>query len=125
MINIKFEQMRRNWYWLILPFVALIVFFFYHKSLWAQLVFFLTSAFPLLRVFVHKNYVQWSKKQINIRVNDFFGKSISTYQIESIIFKDDEYIILDHYGYEKKINLMNIAPESKARLKEILEIYVN
>lgn len=125
MNKIKFEEFKRNWFVIVISITALVLLFFLDSYKLLQIIICVIAIFPLIKLFIYKNYVLWGKKQINIRVNSFWGKSISAANIENVVFNDDECIISDHYGYEKKINLKDIDSESKARLKEILEIYVN
>lgn len=73
-----------------------------------------------LRQFFYRNHVQWNKRGINIRINEFWGKSFSFSGIREIVYAEDEYTVITAIGSRKTINLQGIDTESKSKLLNIL-----
>ncbi|TXF90406.1 hypothetical protein FUA23_06340 [Neolewinella aurantiaca] len=78
-----------------------------------------------VRPFLYRNYVEWNKRGIVIRVNSFFGVNFSFADVKSIDYSDDAYRIYTHKGGSPKtIQLAGIEAGSRNRLKEVLQQYV-
>ncbi len=73
-------------------------------------------------MFVYKNYVQWNKKGIYIKVNRFLGTNLSFEDIAKIDYKNDTILIKKNNGKEILINLHNIHPNDTLNLFEIIRI---
>lgn len=75
----------------------------------------------LLQPFFYRNHVQWNKRGINIRINEFWGKNYSFDNIKLVNYKEDQYTIITDSGKSGIINLEGIDGESKSRLLNILQ----
>ena len=73
-------------------------------------------------MFVYKNYVQWNKKGIYIKVNRFLGINLSFEEIAKIDYQNDTILIKKNNGKETLINLHNIHPNDTLNLFEIIQI---
>lgn len=73
-----------------------------------------------VRQFFYRNHVQWNKRGINIRVNEFWGKNFSFSRIRKVLYAEDEYTVITSVGSRKTINLQGIDTESKSKLLNIL-----
>lgn len=75
------------------------------------------------RQFFYRNYVQWNKRGINIRVNDFWGKNFPFHNIRDIIYAEEEFTIITVIGSRKTIDLAGIDGVSKSKLLAILRTH--
>lgn len=78
------------------------------------------------RMFWFKNYVQWNKKGIVIKINSWigFGKSIRFDEIKSINFEGDTIELTLFGGNHKKIvNVSTIVLQDRQRLHQLLQKY--
>ena len=93
---------------------------------WINLVCFLIITTHNLRPFYYRNYVQWNKRGISIRVNSFWGFNFSFADVKRIEYAGDRYTVYKYSnGWKPKvINLKGIEQESKERLLEILRSHV-
>lgn len=77
------------------------------------------------RLFWFKNVVQWNKKGLTARINNFWGVNTIFENIQTIIFRENEFVISEFNGNRKTINLKNIDLESKKKLEQILKTNVD
>ncbi len=96
---IPFENPRINKYFSMLGFLLQIIFY--------------------SRMFWFKNYVQWNKMAILIRINMFLGKSIQFENIEKIIFENKVFTIFDVYKKTHQIDLKEFNENDIVKLQEI------
>lgn len=75
------------------------------------------------RQFLYRNHVQWNKRGMNIRVNEFWAKSFSFSRIREVIYAENEYTVVTALGSRKTINLEGIDGESKSKLLNILRTH--
>lgn len=111
MERIKFDKIQSNWFFIsiILLSIVCIIFGFFeiikfenpkiNKFISAIGCF--SQALFFSRMFWFKNYVQWNKRGIVIRVKSFLGKSISFEDIRCSELYDDVLTI-----YKKKRNYL-------------------
>lgn len=131
MKSIKFQELsfRNNRIWGVLLILALIIvlssLFDYFSLIDAKAAKYLTSfayLVPLLnfsRIFYFRNIVQWNKRGMTVRVNDFWGFNFSFSEVNRVFYAEDEYT-LDLGGKRKTINLEGVDQESKEKLLTIL-----
>ena len=70
-------------------------------------------------MFWFRNYVQWNKMGILIRINTFLGKSIQFENIEKIIFENKVFTIFDVYKKTHQIDLKEFNENDIVKLQEI------
>lgn len=78
-------------------------------------------ALILSKMFWFKNYVQWNKKGIMIKLNNSLGKNYRFEEISSFNLQNSELIISKFNGQKNAFNLQNIEPESIKKLINILK----
>ena len=81
--------------------------------------FILTLIFS--KMFWFKNYVQWNKKGIMIKLNNSWGKNYRFEEISNFNLQNSELIISKFNGQKNAFNLQNIEPESIKKLINILK----
>lgn len=101
---IEFENMRINNYLTITGFLLLVI---YHS-----------------KMFWYKNYVQWNKRGIVIRIKSFFGKSLKFNQIKSADITEENLIISKMDGDIVLIDLSEIVESDSQKLNEIIAINI-
>lgn len=73
------------------------------------------------RMFLYKNYVQWNKKGISIKINSFWGKNLTYNNIKgSEIIDNDTLIITKNNGNQLKIDLQGIVEKDALKLHNII-----
>lgn len=75
----------------------------------------------LSRVFWFRNYVEWNKKRILIRIRSFFGKNIGFHEIRNTELENNTLIINKYNGDKVNFNLHFIDPADAQKLKDILD----
>jgi hypothetical protein len=81
-------------------------------------------AFHGLRQFFYRNYVQWNKRGINIRVNNFWGLNFSFSDVKHVNFAEDRYTLQMYGGRTKNIDLSGIEQKSKEQLLQLLKVNI-
>jgi hypothetical protein len=71
-------------------------------------------------MFWHKNYVQWNKKGIVIRIKSFFGVNLNFEDLKSVSF-ENKILILNTYYKIHQININEIYDSDCKKLVSILE----
>ena len=69
----------------------------------------------------YKNYVEWNRKGMIIKINQWLGKNIVFDHIVSAKFASDSLQIKNYSGKVLNFSLKNIEPESVLNLKQILK----
>ena len=82
---------------------------------------FLFLAFIHSKIFWYKNFVQWNKKGIVIKLNKFWGKNFKFDEIKSFDFANNHLTISKFNGEKKIFNLNDIEYESVKKLENILK----
>ena len=129
MKRIHFDNMR-NKFWIAILILSVICFIigifepieYSNKDLNK---YFLKSGFLLQvlyfsKMFWYKNYVQWNKKGANIRVNSFWGKSLSFDQIKTTELNKKTLTITKNNGNKITLDLNEIAESDSQKLNEII-----
>lgn len=135
MKRIKFDNLSENWKLKLLVICSIIFLFlgifeisvFNDSSLNKSFIKigFLFQVLFFGRMFVYKNYVQWNKKGIYIKVNRFLGTNLSFEDIKKIDYQIDTIVIKKFNDKETFINLHNIHPIDTLKLFEIIQINSN
>mgnify|MGYP005872630381 CR=1 FL=1 len=81
---------------------------------------FLLQALYFSQMLWYKNFVQWNKKGINIRINSFFGKSLSFDQVKSTELNEKRLTIIKKNGDKITIDLNEIVDSDSQKLNEII-----
>ena len=71
--------------------------------------------------FFYKNYVEWNKIGMNIRLNKFIGKSIEFDNIKKIELEKNSLKIIEKSGLEKKFEIQNIEDNDVEKLIKIIK----
>ena len=73
------------------------------------------------KMFWFKNYVQWNKKGIMIKLNNSWGKNYRFEEISNVNLENNQSIISKFNGQRNNFNLQNIDRESINKLINILK----
>lgn len=132
MKRIKFDNLSKDWKLRLLIIFSIIFLFIgifeipiFNNSRFNELLIKIGFLFQVLffgRMFVYKNYVQWNKKGIYIKVNRFLGTNLSFDDIAKIDYQNDTILIKKKNDKEILINLHNIHPSDTLNLFEIIRI---
>ncbi|WP_434979097.1 hypothetical protein [Daejeonia sp. YH14] len=82
---------------------------------------FVIQLFTNSKVFWYKYFVQWNKKGIIIKINDFWGKNLKFNEISNFDLKQNRLTIIKLDGKKEVFNLENIEQESVNKLMNILK----
>ena len=130
MKRIHFDNLNKNWFLitiLVLSIVFLLVGIFefipfenpkINKGISG--IGFLLQGLFFSRMFWYKNYMQWNKKGAVIRINSFFGKSLSFDQIRMTELDGKTLKITKTNGEIVIFNLNEIAESDTQKLNEII-----
>ena len=132
MKRIKFDNLSKDWKLRLLIIFSIIFLFIgifeipiFNNSRFNEFLIKIGFLFQVLffgRMFVYKNYVQWNKKGIYIKVNRFLGTNLSFDDIAKIDYQNDTILIKKKNDKEILINLHNIHPSDTLNLFEIIRI---
>ena len=99
MKRIKFDNLSKNWRLKLLVICSIVFLFLgifeisvFNDSFFNESFIKIGFLFQVLffgRMFVYKNYVQWNKKGIYVKVNRFIGINFSFEEIKSIDYGDN------------------------------------
>lgn len=98
-----FELISQKTYQILFSLVFIILIFVNGKVVWT------------------KNIVQWNKKGIVIKINDFWGKNYKFNEISNFHILNKELTITKFDGNKNVFDLKNIEPESVKKIMEILK----
>lgn len=133
MKRIKFDNLQISWFFISLILLSLvcIIFGFFEIIQFknpiinrrisaigyaSQVVFF-------SRMFWYKNYLQWNKKGMFIRINSCFGKSLSFKTIESTKLENHILTIYKNDGKSFDFDLSDFAENDSKKLNDIINQY--
>ena len=130
-INFQNLSIKQNIIWIILIISGLIftlldifeVFTFANPLItkYISTFFYFVLTLYFSRAFWGRNVVQWNKKGMTARVNNFWGLTIDFAKISKLSFEENNITITYISGEKKVINLNKIDVKSKKRLQEIFE----
>lgn len=130
MKRIKFDNLQTNWFFISLILISLLcmIFGFFeiiefenpkiNKRISAM--GYLSQAIFFSRMFWFKNYVQWNKKGIVIRIKSFFGKSISFENVKNSKLENNILTIYENKGKNYNFDLTEIDEKDSKKLSEII-----
>ena len=72
------------------------------------------------RMLLYKNYVQWNKKGISIKINSFWGKNLTYNNIKGSEIDNNTLIITKNSGNQIKIDLQGIVEKDALKLHNII-----
>jgi hypothetical protein len=130
MKNIYFNPLRiKSWSTIIIAvaFICIVVGFFElipfdnpknHLKV-SALGYILTSIF-CLKMFWFKNYVEWNKLGMNIKLNHWLSKSIRFDEVKDVVVADTNLTIIEKSGFKKIFQTDLINPDDVDKLVTIL-----
>ena len=133
MKRIKFDNLQTNWLLISLILISIfcIIFGFFeiiefenpkiNKRISA--IGYLSQAIFFSRMFWFKNYVQWNKKGIVVRIKSFFGKSISFENVKNSKLENNILTIYENNGKSYNFDLTEIDEKDSKKLNEIINKY--
>ena len=131
MKRIKFDNLSKDWKLRLLIIFSIIFLFIgifeipiFNNSRFNELLIKIGFLFQVLffgRMFVYKNYVQWNKKGIYIKVNRFLGINLNYEDIKSLDYQYDAIIVKKNNSKEVSIDLKGIDASDALKLFEILK----
>ena len=131
MDKIKFDNMNRDWKWGVIIVLSLVLILvgliepipFDNPKIYKKvsaLGFFLQTIY-FSRLFWYKNYVQWNKVGVNIKINSFLGKSLRFDEIKSVNLEGSKLEITPYGGRRNiEFDLSKIEPNDRQLLDDIL-----
>lgn len=132
-INFQNLSIKQNIIWIILILLGLIftlldifeVLSFANPLItkYISTFFYIVLTLYFSRAFWGKNVVQWNKRGMTARVNNFWGLKIDYEKISKLNFEESNITITYKSGEKKVINLNKIDLNSKKRLEEILRFH--
>ena len=133
MKRIKFDNLQTNCLFISLILISIfcIIFGFFeiiefenpkiNKRISA--IGYLSQAIFFSRMFWFKNYVQWNKKGIVVRIKSFFGKSISFENVKNSKLENNILTIYENNGKSYNFDLTEIDEKDSKKLNEIINKY--
>jgi len=133
MKRIKFDNLQTNWFFISFILISLlcIIFGFFeiiefenpkiNKRISA--LGYISQALFFSRMFWYRNYVQWNKKGLVIRIKPFWGKSISYEDIKSSRLENNVLTIYKKDGVSYNFDLKNIDENDSKKLNHIINQY--
>ena len=73
------------------------------------------------KMFWYKNYVEWNKIGMNIKLNKFIGKSIEFNFVKKVELENENLIITEKSGREILFNINNVEIKDVEKLIELIK----
>ncbi|MBU0942786.1 MAG: hypothetical protein KKD36_15295 [Bacteroidetes bacterium] len=130
MKNIHFNHLRfKHWstFVILLAFLCIVFGFFeiiafnspeINKKV-SALGYILTTIY-FTKMFWFRNYVEWNKLGMNIKLNKWISKSISFDEVSEVILTDSTLTIIEKSGFKKNFQIDTINSEDVAKLIRII-----
>lgn len=127
--KIQFDNMN-NWIWIVILILSLIFILIgsfeliefenpkLNKSI-SAIGFFLQVIY-FSKMFWYKNYVQWNKKGVVVRINSFLGKTLRFDEIKKTELIEKKLIITKDNGTTVTFDLNKTAESDQQKLNEII-----
>lgn len=127
--KIQFDNMN-NWIWIVILILSLIFILIgsfeliefenpkLNKSI-SAIGFFLQVIY-FSKMFWYKNYVQWNKKGVIVRINSFMGKTLRFDEIIKTELIEKKLIITKENGTTVTFDLNKITKSDQQKLNEII-----
>ncbi|MFD2033150.1 hypothetical protein ACFSKL_00025 [Belliella marina] len=133
MKRIKFDNLQFNWFFISTIIVSLlcVLFGFFEVIEFENTKInrristlgYLLMTIYFSRMFWFKNYVQWNKKGVVIRIKQFWGKSLSFKDIKSSKLEGHMLTIYKYDGITYDFDLRDIDVNDSKRLNDIINKY--
>ncbi|WP_036155166.1 hypothetical protein [Maribacter forsetii] len=127
--KIHFDNMK-SWIWIFILFLSLIfilvgffeLFEFENPKLNKRIsaIGFFLQVIYFSKMFWYKNYVQWNKKGVIIRINSWASKSLNFNQIKKTEMVEKKLIITKDSGITVTFDLNEIKEADSQKLNEII-----
>lgn len=72
------------------------------------------------RMFWYKNYVQWNKQGVMIRINRFSSTSFNYRDVRKVEMKENDIIVYQKSGKVTKVDVSGFSQEDRERLVKII-----
>ena len=82
----------------------------------------LINAMVFSQVFWYRNYVEWNAEVMNVRLNEFWGKSIKFKKVKTIQLSQNQLTIVEHSGLLKTFDTSNIDREDLKYLADVIAV---
>ncbi len=82
---------------------------------------FLFQALFYSKMFWYKNFVEWNKIGMNIKLNKFIGKSIEFDFVKKVELKNENLIITEKSGREILFNINNVEIKDIEKLIKLIK----
>ncbi|WP_430426743.1 hypothetical protein [Maribacter litoralis] len=127
--KIQFDNMN-NWIWIVILILSLIFILIgsfeliefenpkLNKSI-SAIGFFLQVIY-FSKMFWYKNYVQWNKKGVVVRINSYMGKTLRFDEIKKTELIEKKLIITKDNGTTVTFDLNKTAESDQQKLNEII-----
>ncbi|CAM1368759.1 hypothetical protein [Tenacibaculum xiamenense] len=129
--KIHFDDKSNNKVWLIIMGLSLIFlsigifgFFRGENNKWNSIIIGLTNfiqAIYFSKYFWYKNAVQYNKVGMVIKIQSFWGKSLSYHQLKDVVYTDNEFVIIRHENDNLIYDVSSIQKKDVAKLYNILK----
>ncbi len=132
MAKIKFEELNSGGikYLIILSAILILIgilkpYDFGNPKIYdlASAIGFSFQAIYFSRMFWYKNYVQWNKKGIVVKINSRLGQSLKYDKIRTINFNEDKFEVILEGEDTKEIDVSTLDKEDRKKLKQLLQQY--
>jgi len=127
--KIQFDNMN-NWIWIVILILSLIFILigsfelieFENPKLNNSIsaIGFFLQVIYFSKMFWYKNYVQWNKKGVVVRINSFMGKTLRFDEIRKTELIEKKLIITKENGTTVTFDLNKIAESDQQKLNEII-----
>jgi hypothetical protein len=86
----------------------------------ASIGFFFIQAAYYSKMFWYKNYLEWNKMGMNIKINRLISKSITFKNVEKIVLDNTNLKIIQKSGSDKTFEIHDIASTDLEKLVKII-----
>ncbi|MBC5840536.1 hypothetical protein H8R23_03885 [Flavobacterium sp. F-380] len=81
---------------------------------------YILTAIYYSKMFWYRNYVEWNKLGMNIKLNKWISKSISFDEVSEVLLTDSTLTIIEKSGFKKNFQIDTINSEDVAKLIRII-----
>ncbi|MBX9888513.1 MAG: hypothetical protein K2Y30_11330 [Flavobacteriaceae bacterium] len=81
---------------------------------------YILTAIYYSEMFWYRNYVEWNKLGMNIKLNKWISKSISFDEVSEVLLTDSTLTIIEKSGFKKNFQIDTVNSEDVARLLRII-----
>lgn len=81
---------------------------------------YILTAIYFSKMFWFRNYVEWNKLGMNIKLNKWISKSISFDEVSEVLLTDSTLTIIEKSGFKQKFQIDTFYSEDVAKLIRII-----